>query len=110
MTEDPVLIPEVLHEAARIFLGELRDHAVFFKTVSGDLTKHAAPLAERFHLIKGGAGFLKLTTLRDSASAAEKVFRAKELDLAAARKSFENALPIVEETIAGLSRELAADS
>ncbi len=115
MSDDSAFIPEVLHEAAKIFLAELNGHAEFIHSLRTRLagappadtekllTENAGPLAERFHLIKGGAGFLKLTALKDNASQNEKLFRARPLDIGAAATRLEEAETLLNEQIAGLA-------
>ena len=78
-------IPDVFHEAAQIFLDELNAHLSFFQEMLASLgrpesatpfgAKEARLLAEKFHLVKGASGFLKLTELKDEAGSAEKYFR-----------------------------------
>lgn len=81
-------IPEILLEAAIIFLDELENHAQTLlpllarldgKTpllVPTDLSKQK----ERFHTIKGGAGFLGLVDLAYSASRGEELLKQAQLD------------------------------
>jgi len=80
------LIPEILHEAALIFLEELDAHLKFFRATLNDLESDhgyvldgdkARLLAEKFHLVKGASGFLQLSSLKESAAEAEKYFRDK---------------------------------
>lgn len=79
------IIPDVFHEAAQIFLDELNSHVSFFQEMLAALNsaegratfgaKEARLLAEKFHLVKGASGFLKLTELKEAAGSAEKYFR-----------------------------------
>lgn len=90
MNPADISIPDVLHQAAGIFLQELQGHTVVFESAEKELQPlvsnaksfltHAGScaktLAERCHLVKGGAGFLNLTELREAAGNGEKFFRA----------------------------------
>ena len=90
MNPADISIPEVLHQAAGIFLQELQGHTQALESCGKELEplvsnesafhKHlkgsCKNLAERCHLIKGGAGFLNLTELREASSEGEKYFRA----------------------------------
>ena len=110
MSEDPAVIPEVLHEATKIFLEELRGHGAFFRSIESepDLAKHANAIAEKFHLIRGGAGFLKLTELKNIASYGEKLFRGGNPDLNTAKEKLAEASRVIDAEIARLSDILSS--
>ena len=90
MNPDDISIPDVLHQAAGIFLDELRGHFKVLessekelqalvskkKSFSSKLADCSKTIADRCHLMKGGAGFLNLTELRETSSSAEKFFLA----------------------------------
>jgi HPt (histidine-containing phosphotransfer) domain-containing protein len=58
------------------FIKDLIDEPAFSKTDNVDLSAKISDLAQRFHRIKGGAGFLKLSICCDLANEAEKHYEA----------------------------------
>lgn len=81
------LKPE-LKGAQEIFIKELDTHLLFFDAllkklpISGEneefekfYQENAKALEHRFHTIKGGAGFLQLSQIRELAMKAEKIFK-----------------------------------
>lgn len=78
-------IPELLREAADIFEKELDGHLQFFERILDEATRavspdevlrsHAHSLAQRFHLLKGGAGFLGLEPMRIAATEGDELFK-----------------------------------
>ena len=81
-------IPEILLEAAHLFVQELDEHSQLFESLLADLgtgnsLKDETKLAlcrERFHTIKGGAGFLGLEELASSAKRGEEILWLPELN------------------------------
>ncbi len=79
-------IPDYLRDAAKLFLGELEGHLRMLESlvplgsepgvIDAALRSHGPRLAERFHLIKGGAGFLQLNTIREAAISGERLCKA----------------------------------
>lgn len=80
MTDD--IRPE-LREAYNIFVGELRTHTEFLSKLVTKakeapdalefLRANAPSLEQRFHLLKGGSGFLKLDDLRELSKRGEQL-------------------------------------
>lgn len=75
-------IPDYFHEAAAIFLAEVEDHLRYLDGVLAEseanpacLVENAKAIAERFHLIRGGSGFLNLAPVLECATAGERLFR-----------------------------------
>lgn len=108
-------IPPHFIDAARIFLGELEGHeqaaAVALKTLvdTGAIEeKLAKELAERFHLIRGGAGFLGLDELKQLAEKNEKFFRNPQnyLDRESTSATLADAQRILREVIRSLCESL----
>ncbi|MBP9838411.1 MAG: Hpt domain-containing protein [Proteobacteria bacterium] len=76
-------IPPYLEKAKEIFFKELTDHLKFFDTVilEDSLHKNQSDIASRFHIIKGGAGFLQMQNLREVADEGEKIFNGSSEEL-----------------------------
>jgi len=80
---DSQQVPAALQSALGIFIKELDTHVVYFRELLSALEQeHASCLDEssktlehRFHVIKGGAGFLKLEEIRQSAILGESMFK-----------------------------------
>ncbi len=74
-------IPEYLKEASRLFLTEVQGHIAYFKarmnedgSINSTLFQESLVLwREKFHLMKGGAGFLNLTRIRNAAVTGEEL-------------------------------------
>lgn len=70
-------IPPYLHKAADLFFEELGPHLdaieELAKSSPGILSPQAcSEVSQRFHTIRGGAGFLKLASIAEYATAGEK--------------------------------------
>ena len=71
-------INEALIPAMKIFIEELKGHVLFFESVmlgKGVAPEEALALENRFHVIRGGSGFLQLTEVRQVAEQGERFFR-----------------------------------
>ena len=84
-------VPEQLIGAVKLFLQEFDSHLNCFNSVLSSyqqqpqlfdsltdeqFAKERRLLEQRFHTIKGSAGFFKFTEIRDIAQTGEKLFRA----------------------------------
>lgn len=86
-----IQIPELLLDAAKIFVEELETHLDYFEQIRAEaaaggspdevLRAHAESLGRRFHLIKGGAGFLGLEGMREAATEGDALFKGKIPDI-----------------------------
>lgn len=81
-------IPSALRPALEIFVRELDSHLTYFRQTVQQIAelkrKEALPtsyvdelkkLSQRFHTIKGSAGFFQLHSIKDQAAHAEKLFQ-----------------------------------
>ena len=81
-----------LHSTYQIFAEELSSHVAFFKQVLArledvvgeqaieeELRTKAKKLEHRFHLLKGGAGFLQLKEIAEASLAGETLFKGGKL-------------------------------
>ena len=117
MSESTISIPDILREAAAIFLGELETHSAYFEKSLVEIQDHnslsayARNFAEKFHVIKGGAGFLKLDRLRNAAAHGETLLKSfsPESDTDTALKQLKELVQILQEEALSLKLELAAD-
>jgi chemotaxis protein histidine kinase CheA len=114
MSESHGTIPEILREAAQIFLTELEGHVAVFRDRAAEYAARqnslsdTRALAEKFHVIKGGAGFLKLERIREAAAAGEKLFRSytPDSDTETVVEEFQRLTAILEEETTALRHEL----
>ncbi len=104
-------IPEVLRDAARIFLVELEGHVDFIRNALGQTQTALDPAAlqRRFHLIRGASGFLGMKALHTIATEAEHLFRDQGVSLSPEelRNKTITFLGTLESQRIELSRELA---
>ncbi len=71
-------LPDYLQKAFVIFVEEFQSHLDVFNqasTTEENLAEAAEEISRRFHTIKGGAGFLQLSTVADVSAEGEKLFR-----------------------------------
>ncbi len=91
-------IHEALIPAMKIFIEELKGHLLFFEGAMGRTelsSKDAEALESRFHVIRGGSGFLQLTEVRQVAERGERFFR----DWKAGRKSTDEIRETLQATV-----------
>lgn len=103
-------IPEVLRDAARIFLKELEGHIAFITSALESTSPvQASPLQQRFHLIRGASGFLGMKGLQTIAKEAEHLYRDEGASLSdeELRKRTRTYLAQLEADRAILATELA---
>ncbi|MFN8390995.1 MAG: Hpt domain-containing protein [Bdellovibrionota bacterium] len=119
MTQVESRIPAILKEAAVIFLTELEQHSNAMSEALSDtgaplatLTANAKNFSERFHTVKGGAGFLQLDRLKALATDGEKLFK-QPIDSGncdAVMDQFKQLLSGLQEELVLLRAELAQPS
>ncbi len=86
-SENKPNIPAALRPALEIFMRELDSHLTFFRQTVQQIAEQQAKealsetylgelrkLSNRFHTIKGSAGFFQLHAIKDQAASAEKLF------------------------------------
>jgi chemotaxis protein histidine kinase CheA len=87
-------VPPELLPALAIFLDELASHLPDIRAAISEMraeldagsddeqaaSKHAAALEHKFHLMKGGAGFLQLSEVAQAATSGEKMFKGAKLN------------------------------
>jgi hypothetical protein len=91
-------LPSSLHAACKVYIKELFGHIQFFKdlvTIQNQLNEESLKKAKnRFHLIKGGAGFFKLEELQNIGDQGEAICLNK--DLPTVDNYIKTILPLIE--------------
>ena len=101
-----------MRSAYEIFLQEFDSHLKFLSTLAHDLRNADNPMSilsekrvsaqNRFHVIKGGAGFLKLTDIAACASEAEETLKKTALDA----DSLDSLSDCLQRTVSTLEQEV----
>lgn len=107
-------IPEVLRDAARIFLTELEGHIAYIRSALAEadtINFDPAALQRRFHLIRGASGFLGMKALHSLATEAEHLYRDQGVTLSSSELKSKTAeyLASLETALASLGTELRTE-